>query len=145
MTCRSETSAISTLKMVNLFHFNLFHSLNNTELTDTVIFVNDGISHSKYRHTPNVVIATVTVVDYQFCYPTGFLSYGSYAFPLHKLGVHFHYVMLKCWTLLVGLYLFTYYALRYYTALRNLYSYLGIILVFWRTSPILPNDYPKRY
>lgn len=131
--------------MFNLQKLNCRLFLYNAELTNSLILIDCCISHSISRKHPLVVISTVRIVNYQFCYPIGFLSYGSYAFPLHKLGVHFHYVMLKCWTLLAGLYLFTYYALRYYTALRNLYSYLGIILYFWRTSPILPNDYPKRY
>lgn len=49
--------------MVNLneFKFRLF--LHNAELANSVIHLNLGISHCIYRHTPDVVVATVRIVN----------------------------------------------------------------------------------
>ena len=65
-----------------------FHLLHDAELTNAVALVDGGWADRQGGKAPNVIFATVRIVDNQCCYPTSFLSGCSYALPLRKLGVH---------------------------------------------------------
>lgn len=65
----------------------------------------------------------------------------SWSFPT-QFGVHFQFFT-NCRALMVGLYLFTYYALQWMTALRNLTSYLDIILIVFIFTILFSSIFAK--
>ena len=94
LACRPKPTTTCPDKMLCLYKFNTWLMLQNPELANSIVLMDNCISTGICRKHPLVWITTVCFINYQLCYPKGFLSFSSCILSSCKLGVHFHYYTL---------------------------------------------------
>ena len=61
--CRAEAASVCIVEMFDFFKGDIRHFFDDSELTDPVVFVDDGISCCSDGHHPDIVISAVGIID----------------------------------------------------------------------------------